>query len=405
LTVTSNIHLGLTAWVASTSFVFGNRRSNGGNAYVCVANGTSAGSGGPTGTGSNIVDNTCRWSYLSAIDYSSIALWQASIPTTLTQPIVGQLWNDGEIAASPTGPGWLTLTGHTTTTTNTITLTAAPGESFVDSIHQTPQASALAYNSGAGVAVNFTGNSGFLNLIDITDANVTISRIQFVDHNTTDEVTMVEGEVGSKNLVLDQCIFDGCAQTGGAIILDFQDTGMIMRNCLFIDRQPASPGGQIPFHFGSSSTGNVVASTLIGVNNPALTAGFVSDNATIGSILARDLVVFGFPNGLVGNGGSGLVLIDHCSFTGSAIGANTTDNGGNLLSQVASSNIVSAYTDMRALTSGALKNAGATDAVNVPAKVDIANNPRPQYTSWTIGAMETFKPFATRPRSPIRLRM
>lgn len=50
-------------WDANTAYVVGDRRNNGGNYYVCDVAGTSAASGGPTGTGANITDNTCRWDY------------------------------------------------------------------------------------------------------------------------------------------------------------------------------------------------------------------------------------------------------------------------------------------------------------------------------------------------------
>ena len=50
------------AWAASTTYAVGDVRSNGGNDYICYAGGTSAASGGPTGTGANaITDNTVTW--------------------------------------------------------------------------------------------------------------------------------------------------------------------------------------------------------------------------------------------------------------------------------------------------------------------------------------------------------
>lgn len=56
------------AWAATHAYVVGNAVTNGGLGYVCSAAGTSAGSGGPTGTGTNIVDGagTLRWNYESS---------------------------------------------------------------------------------------------------------------------------------------------------------------------------------------------------------------------------------------------------------------------------------------------------------------------------------------------------
>lgn len=57
-----------TAWAASTSYSAtpGSRSvvTNVGRAYICITSGTSAGSGGPTGTGTDITDNTVHWYFL-----------------------------------------------------------------------------------------------------------------------------------------------------------------------------------------------------------------------------------------------------------------------------------------------------------------------------------------------------
>lgn len=52
------------AWLANTAYAVGQTVSNGGNVYICTIGGTSAGSGGPTGTGLGIVDNTVTWNFV-----------------------------------------------------------------------------------------------------------------------------------------------------------------------------------------------------------------------------------------------------------------------------------------------------------------------------------------------------
>jgi len=52
------------AWVASTAYVVDQVRANGGNVYVVRVAGTAAGSGGPTGTGTGIVDGGVTWDYV-----------------------------------------------------------------------------------------------------------------------------------------------------------------------------------------------------------------------------------------------------------------------------------------------------------------------------------------------------
>jgi hypothetical protein len=67
-------------WVGSTSFAAGDIVVNGTNAYICVADGVSASSGGPTGTGTAISDGSCVWNYLKAgKNYSSNELWVEAV--------------------------------------------------------------------------------------------------------------------------------------------------------------------------------------------------------------------------------------------------------------------------------------------------------------------------------------
>ena len=55
-----------SAWIASNAFAVGQYCTNGGNTYKCTVAGTSAASGGPTGTGTGIVDGSVTWNYIGA---------------------------------------------------------------------------------------------------------------------------------------------------------------------------------------------------------------------------------------------------------------------------------------------------------------------------------------------------
>lgn len=55
------------AWVASTAYTLGTVRSNGANVYEVITAGTSAASGGPTGSTLSIVDGTVTWKFLSPL--------------------------------------------------------------------------------------------------------------------------------------------------------------------------------------------------------------------------------------------------------------------------------------------------------------------------------------------------
>lgn len=76
-------------WAASTVYPLNKHVINdGGKVYVCTTAGTSAGSGGPTGTGSGITDGTCVWNYVGVVDATmdntSIANGQAATVTAFT---------------------------------------------------------------------------------------------------------------------------------------------------------------------------------------------------------------------------------------------------------------------------------------------------------------------------------
>lgn len=50
-------------WAATTAYLVGNLVVNGANSYVCTVGGTSAGAGGPTGQGVGIVDGGVTWKF------------------------------------------------------------------------------------------------------------------------------------------------------------------------------------------------------------------------------------------------------------------------------------------------------------------------------------------------------
>ena len=73
-------------WAASTAVIVGQYVTNGGDSYVCTTAGTTASSGGPSGTGTGITDGTAVWSYSAAgADYTlGNAVLQTGTPLTMT---------------------------------------------------------------------------------------------------------------------------------------------------------------------------------------------------------------------------------------------------------------------------------------------------------------------------------
>ncbi len=76
-------------WAINKAYQLNQQVHNGGNIYICTTAGTSAGSGGPTGTGSGITDNTAVWNYVQtgvdmALDNTVINAAQLVSITTFT---------------------------------------------------------------------------------------------------------------------------------------------------------------------------------------------------------------------------------------------------------------------------------------------------------------------------------
>ncbi len=91
------------AWAGSTAYTVGNIVYNDtAKVYVCVTAGTSASSGGPTGTGSSISDNTCVWDYVEAnTSYTPAVINHTGVLGTARRMVAGNI-SVGE-ALSTTG--------------------------------------------------------------------------------------------------------------------------------------------------------------------------------------------------------------------------------------------------------------------------------------------------------------
>lgn len=76
-------------WAGSRAVVIGECRTNGGNLYRCTTAGTTASSGGPSGTGGSISDGTAVWAYVQvgadmALDNTDIGSGQQVSITSFT---------------------------------------------------------------------------------------------------------------------------------------------------------------------------------------------------------------------------------------------------------------------------------------------------------------------------------
>lgn len=78
-----------TAWAINHAYSLGAIVNNGGNVYICVGAGTSAGSGGPTTTAQGIQDNTAVWNYVCSNTSPNNTLCDLTVGTSGTDVIIG----------------------------------------------------------------------------------------------------------------------------------------------------------------------------------------------------------------------------------------------------------------------------------------------------------------------------
>lgn len=107
------------AWVASTAYAKDDVVRNSGFVYICTVAGTSAASGGPTGTGGAISDNTAVWAYVSGggkfwgwatiTAYTSTTVVSASVQSKLGGTAATLDWRLGVWSGTTGYPGTVTF--------------------------------------------------------------------------------------------------------------------------------------------------------------------------------------------------------------------------------------------------------------------------------------------------------
>lgn len=91
---------GATAWAAETGYTEADYATNGGRLYVCTTTGTSAASGGPTGTGTAIEDGTCEWDYVT--DYAWCDVATGNTAAQIAAAIEAVIDDDADVTSSAT---------------------------------------------------------------------------------------------------------------------------------------------------------------------------------------------------------------------------------------------------------------------------------------------------------------
>lgn len=314
----SNLHVGLAGW-SNTTYTVGQRRSNAGNAYQVTTGGTSTSP--PTGTGTGINNGgTSVWTWLSAIDYTTVQAWYTAIVTTLTQPVVGLLWNDAVITATA-GTALLVASGKTTTSTNTIILMPAPGEGFQDKFAAAPT-TAFAYNNANGVSFEMPASgTGPSSYFQINDNFVTLKGLQFKDLNPISAASIIGGS--GTNLHVDQCIIEGRSQASGDSFIS-TTASILLTNSLIVDDAVAPAGNVIQ---DSTNIGAVIG-TVGGTGSLPTLANGLNSQWNLFNVTGATVAVAGFGTtsgrfpyidiSVSGTCTSGIIQISHGWCTASA---------------------------------------------------------------------------------------
>jgi uncharacterized phage protein gp47/JayE len=157
-----------TAWAGSTAYSLGDLRQNDSpaNIYLCVTAGTSAASGGPTGTGTAITDGTVVWRFVGiGAGYNTVAS-----TATETGEIVAQIYQITEIVTAVSG--WKGVNNLADATTGTeIETDPALRERREDRLAAGGNATIEAIRAALLEVLNVADAFVFENTTDVTDAN------------------------------------------------------------------------------------------------------------------------------------------------------------------------------------------------------------------------------------------
>lgn len=383
----SNIH-NCPAWVTLTTYTVGQRVSNDTapvKAYQCTTGGLS-GATGPTGTGGSISDGFAVWKYLSAVDYTSLASWWAALPATLTQPVEADVWNDAEYASSSA----ISLSGVTSSGTNTVLITAAPGESFADNAGKLTNG--LRYNALNGAAFSCSG--AYTTTLSIATGFVTVSRLQFRQSSSGGNNNIaLNFASGISNVTLSQLIVQ-CALLGNsarAISCTGSAVWTLSNVLAVLENSGNSSTSAFGIFLSCSGASTVEECTVVMPSNT--TAGTSTGiDVSYSNVTVRNCAIFGFGTAL---GGSATFGADGHNVTNlSSMGKTSTSN---LVSQAYTTATFaqpssaggafgpSGTMDFRLVTGSALIDAGSS---SVSPAFDIVGTTRPQGSAYDVGAWE-----------------
>lgn len=315
------------------------------------------------------------------------------------------LWNNGSIFTT-SGVQWLNLFGHTTSATNNITITPAPGESFRGSSSNDPFTSdfSMAFGGGPGAftaplafnsttGVNFVAPAsgvGNTNYFSIADNFVTIDGIQIQDPNSTSGSSLIQASSGT---TVQNSIIDGYGQPSGASIIQAGFAGATSShftfiNNLLVDRCPSALGTGSQT-INTNYNGTFACNTIVAINSPANLIGLINQGNSSVTTSTTNNIWIGYSPGLtIGSASGATTTAQYSLFSSSTLTGTVTLGSGNIFNASAAAQFISPTTNFRLLASSAAIDAGFSDTADVPFATDIFGTTRPQAAAWDIGAYE-----------------
>ena len=312
-------------------------------------------------------------------DFSNIGNWLASLPSNLVTDgncYVGLLYNDSEFLGNGLGgTSTIAITGHTTDASHTITLTAAPGQSFADS-----SSNALTYNIANGVGVKNGDN--YYSIMTITDLNVTISRIQFRNTNSAYYSIGFTNSPGSVNIVIDKCIIKTTGNAGGVSGV-YDNTGTVKNSVMIVE-------GNNNGIWGGFHNFNMVNCIVVSPTSGAYSGTNYSYNSTGGYGGGGTIIstaFFGFSSTFMNSGGSPGSFINCYTDATTSLASGVT-GGITYANCFVNTTYQSTLQNFKLKAGSPLLDVGTTNTTSLGYATDIFGTARPQGTAWDVGAFE-----------------
>lgn len=318
----------------------------------------------------------------STREYTSWQLAVNSIPANISStgsntPYIVEGYNDSEFYTT-TGGILCHLSGITTDTTNTITLTAAPGQSFMDNANT--QTNAMQYNASNGVGLRV--NAGYSQVMFTEVPNVIISRLQMKLQSLGGAANCLQTD---NNNYISNCILEQVNSTGAAVFKPGSLSSVV--NTLIVARSSGTRGITAAY-----DTMTVANCTVVSPSDIANTTYGIAGLSETWKIV--NTAVFGFGTNFYTGSGTYSHCLNNCSDQAISFGS------GNQASKTYSSQFVgttNATSDFRLKSGANCVDNGTADSTDVPGPsgttnitgaVDIVGTSRPQGSAWDIGAWE-----------------